>query len=120
MRRNILVVDDSVTARHRVCSLLEAEGHTTTQAANGVDAVAIAANDDFDLILMDVNMPVLNGMGALERLKKKASTAGVPVVMVTTEKKPPLVRRAKELGAAGWLVKPYSPEALSAVVGKVA
>jgi two-component system chemotaxis response regulator CheY len=107
----VLVVDDSSMVRQQVSRALVGAGFTIVEAADGIDALEkIGAHPETRLVVCDVNMPRMNGIEFLESLAAKG--AAPPVVMLTTEGQPDLIRRAKALGAKGWIVKPFKPDLL--------
>lgn len=117
--KKILVVEDSATMRQQVCFALSRDGYQTVEAGDGVEALAVAAaNKDISLVISDVNMPNMNGLEFLKSYREKGFAA--PIIMLTTEGSKELITRAKELGAKGWLVKPFKPEQLVDVVKKLA
>ena len=119
MSVQILVVDDSLMVRQQVSRALAGEGFSIVEACDGLDAQQkLAASPDVRLIVCDVNMPNMNGLEFLEKLA--ADGVKTPVVMLTTEGQPDLIRKAKALGAKGWLVKPFKPEFLAATAKKLA
>jgi two-component system chemotaxis response regulator CheY len=116
----VIVVDDSSTVRHEVQAVLGQAGHTVLEATDGVDALEkMRRMTDLSLVICDVNMPRMDGLAMLEAVKKDAALAKVPIVMLTTEGQPGLIRRARELGARAWIVKPFKPELLVAAVKKL-
>jgi two-component system, chemotaxis family, chemotaxis protein CheY len=118
--KKILVVDDSETIRLTVTDTLQKAGFTVIQATDGLDGLARLAEHDVDLLILDVNMPRLNGLEMLERLQANPEWAKIPVVMLTTEAHFALIERAKKLGARGWMIKPVKPENLVAAAKKIA
>ncbi len=118
--RPILIIDDSLMIRNMVKRALTGAGYSVLEAKDGVEAIEqLAAGADPALIVCDVNMPRMNGLEFLESLR--LSHAGrIPVVMLTTEGQPDLVRKARMLGAKGWLVKPFKAPLLLAAVEKLA
>ncbi len=117
--RPVLIIDDSLMIRNMVKRALVGAGYTVLEAKDGVDAVdTLAAGADPVLIVCDVNMPRMNGIEFLEALRE--SHAGrIPVVMLTTEGQPEMIRKARTLGAKGWLVKPFKAPLLLAAVDKL-
>jgi two-component system chemotaxis response regulator CheY len=106
--------------RQQVSRALVAAGFSVIDAVDGVDALQkLAANQGTQLVVCDVNMPRMNGIEFLENLRKDASLGRMPVVMLTTEGQPELIQQAKELGAKGWIVKPFKPALLVAAVTKL-
>jgi two-component system chemotaxis response regulator CheY len=104
----ILVVDDSATIRQQVSTALEQAGFATLEAADGQDGLAqIEANRDIAMVVCDVNMPVMSGLEMVETVKRKQEHQALPILMLTTEGQPALIKRAKEAGAVGWIVKPF-------------
>jgi len=115
---NILVVDDAAVVRKQVRKALERSGYTATEAVDGAEGLErLTANPHIKLVVCDLHMPRMNGIEFLEQLRERASP--IPVLMLTAEAHPDLVRRAQALGARGWIVKPLKLDALIAVVRKV-
>ena len=114
MARSVLVVDDSATIRTQVARVLTSAGFDVVQATDGIDGLEkLGARQDFVLVLCDVNMPRMDGLEFVEALARRAEGMP-PVVMLTTEGRPDLIRRAKASGAKSWMIKPFKPEALVA------
>ncbi len=120
MGKKIIVVDDSRTARQQVAQALEAAGYEVLEAIDGNDGIAkVIAHEDAALIVCDVNMPNLNGIDMIEKLRREMPRLRVPIVMLTTEAHPELLQRAKLAGAKGWIVKPFKQDLLVAAVRKL-
>ncbi len=110
-----LVVDDSLTIRRIVIKALGIVGITdATEAGDGMEAVKAATTTDFDLILLDWNMPKMSGIDALRALRQAGKKT--PVIMVTTEAEKSRVIEAIKTGANDYLIKPFSPDQLAAKV----
>mgnify|MGYP006281319267 CR=1 FL=1 len=111
----ILSVDDSRTMRRVIGSTIEVLGFETLEAMDGQEALAVLAehHQDIALVLLDVNMPVMDGFACLEAIKASADFGHIPVVMVTTEAERKNIVRAIRLGAANYVTKPFTPEDLS-------
>lgn len=121
MSANVLVVDDSSTVRQQVRMALQQAGFTVIEAVDGQDGLAKAKADAkvIGLVISDVNMPRMNGLQMLEAIKADPTTRHLPVVMLTSEGQPALVKRAKSLGAKGWIVKPFKAAMLVAAAKKL-
>lgn len=120
MKKKILIVDDSAMIRMQVRRALQGAGFATEEATDGQDAYEkLSAKADVALIVCDVNMPRMSGLELLERIHAE-STTDAPVLMLTTEAQPELIRQARSFGARGWLVKPFKPDLLVAAVSKMA
>jgi len=120
MGKKVLIVDDSRTIRQQVNFTLTKGGFEVVEAEDGKDGlVKLKANPDVAMIISDVNMPNMNGLEMVEAIKVDTTLAHPPIVMLTTEGSAELVDRAKAAGAKGWLVKPFKPEQLVAVVTKL-
>jgi len=118
--KKVLIVDDSKTIRQQVNFTLAKSGLTVVEAEDGVDGIAkLKANPDVAMIISDVNMPNMNGLDMVEAITGDSSLAHPPIVMLTTEGSGELVDRAKKAGARGWLVKPFKPDQLVAIVTKL-
>ena len=100
---------------------LRGAGFEIIEALDGkAGADTIDARTDISLVLCDVNMPRMNGMEMLAQVKAEPRNAKLPILMLTTEGQPALMRRAKEAGATGWIVKPFNPAQLVAAVQRLA
>jgi len=119
MSANILTVGDSASIRLTTKVTLTNAGYAVTEAVNGAEGLATAQTAQFDLIVTDLNMPVMDGLTMIEELRKLPSQAGVPIIFLTTESDADLKARAKAAGATGWLTKPFDPENLVKIVKKV-
>lgn len=104
----ILVVDDAATVRMYHRSVLESAHYIVEEAVNGLEALEKALSTPFDLYLVDINMPKLDGYGFLQRLRNEP-IAQVPAIMVSTEAAEHDQMRALEAGASLYLIKPLKP-----------
>lgn len=116
---SILVVDDSASLRNMVTFTLKQEGFDIVEAGDGQDALTKARSGRFDLVLSDVNMPVMDGITFCSELRKLPAFRFTPVLMLTTESSPEMKQRGKTAGATGWLVKPFNPEKLLSTIKRV-
>ncbi|MDP2277146.1 MAG: response regulator [Nitrospirota bacterium] len=117
----VLVVDDSklihqmyrlVLMRYKNCTLMD--------AMNGLEALDILSRENgIDLILLDINMPVMNGVQFMEKLKKDNLYRNIPIIVISTEGKEEDTIRAMRLGAWGYIAKPFKSEALHDLLEKV-
>jgi sigma-B regulation protein RsbU (phosphoserine phosphatase) len=114
---HILIVDDNQENRETLARRLQRQGHTTTLAADGAEALAIARREPFDLVLLDVMMPVLDGYGALEALKADPALRHIPVIMISALDEIESVVHCIEKGAEDYLPKPFNPTLLRARIG---
>jgi two-component system chemotaxis response regulator CheY len=119
MTKTVLAVDDSSSIRLMVAFSLEKAGYDVVQAVNGEDALAKAKERSVDLVLTDHNMPVMDGLTLIKRLRELATYQSVPILMLTTEYSVQMKEAGKDAGANGWLVKPFDPDRLIAVVQTV-
>jgi two-component system, chemotaxis family, chemotaxis protein CheY len=120
MARNALVVDDSASMRQLVVQTLRSLGFNTTEAGDGQDALnKVKTVGSIDLVVTDLNMPVMDGITLIQKLRVLGAFKYTPVLMLTTESRADYKTKAKEAGATGWLVKPFDPKALIAVVQRI-
>ena len=120
MSKKVLVVDDSMTVRQQVGAVLSQAGFTVVEAGDGVDgADAISAQRDIAMVICDVNMPRMNGLDMVAKVKGDPANANLPIIMLTTEGNPALIKQAKSAGAKGWILKPFKAEQLLATVQKL-
>jgi adenylate cyclase len=113
----VLVVDDTEMNRDMLCSLLEADGHKSAVAENGRLALEILKAKPFDLVLLDVMMPEMNGYQVLEHVKSDSSLRDIPVIVLSALDEIGSVVRCIELGAEDYLPKPFDPVLLRARIG---
>jgi two-component system chemotaxis response regulator CheY len=104
--KEVLIVDDSQTIRHEIGEALKQAGFGVVEAGDGVSGLERARERDFVMIILDVNMPRMNGLEMLDQLKLDPKTASIPVVLLTTEAERSMIERARKAGAKGWLIKP--------------
>ena len=117
--KKILVIDDSETIRQQVKQALASTGYEIVEAVDGVDGLEKArAMADLDMALCDVNMPRMSGLDMIAEVQRTGPK--IPILMLTTEGQPSLIKRAREAGAKGWIVKPFKPELLRSAVAKLA
>lgn len=108
-----LIVDDSSFIREYLRHLLDRMGIYCVEAADGNAALEVLANQqDFDLMLLDVNMPVMNGLECVKALRKAKLQPEMKVMMVTTEADNSFISKALDNGADEFLMKPFTPESL--------
>lgn len=112
MTRHILIVDDNATDRARLERVLSGAGFMVQTAADGEQAIAAVKRARPDAILMDVNMPVMDGFAATRALRGDAATKDIPVVLVTAKDQKADKAWGQMLGAKAHLCKPYTDEQL--------
>ncbi|WP_433296670.1 response regulator [Actinoplanes sp. CA-030573] len=111
----VLVVDDAATVRLYHTKLLTDAGFQVAEAANGLEAVEAALGTPFDLFVVDVNMPKMNGYACVETLRSETVGTAAPVVMISTEDRPGDADRAYAAGANLYVVKPISADRLARI-----
>ena len=119
MSANILTVDDSASIRLTTKVTLTNAGYTVSEAADGAQGLAAAKAGNYDLIITDLNMPVMDGLTMIEELRKLPEHTGVPIIFLTTESDDAMKQQAKAAGATGWLVKPFVADQLVKIARKV-
>jgi two-component system chemotaxis response regulator CheY len=119
MSKTILSVDDSASVRQMVKLTLTGAGYHVVQANDGSEGLAKARESQVDMVMTDLNMPVMNGLALIRELRKLPAYKGVPILFLTTESDAQLKAEAKAAGATGWITKPFQQDQLIAVVKKV-
>lgn len=119
MSKTVLTVDDSASMRQMVKLSLTGAGYGVVEAADGVQGLAKAQEAPVHMVITDLNMPNMNGLGLIRELRKLPAYKGVPIVFLTTESDEEMKKEAKAAGATGWITKPFQQEQLVAVVKKV-
>lgn len=109
----ILVVDDSSTVRNEVGDFLQKNGFTVAMAVDGKDGlVKLKADPAIKLVVCDVNMPNMDGLTMVEKVRSELNNSTVSIVMLTTENSPVMKERGKAAGVKGWIVKPFKGDAV--------
>ena len=119
MRYKILTVDDSKTVRIIVRKAFKTYDCEILEAGNGVEGLALAAKENPDLILLDVTMPVMDGVEMLTKLKSDPALKGIPVMMLTAEGGRDNVLKIAKIGVRDYLVKPFKEDVLIEKAGRV-
>lgn len=114
--KKLLIVDDEEKIREVITEYAEFEGYSASQARDGMEAVKMVKEEDFDLIIMDIMMPRLDGFSAVKEIRK---TKNVPVIMLSARTEEYDKLFGFELGADDYVVKPFSPKELMARVNAV-
>ena len=115
----ILAVDDSASMRQMVAFTLKQAGHEVVEAEDGQKALAAAKGKAFNLVISDVNMPVMDGITLIKELRALPNYKFTPILMLTTEAGADKKQEGKAAGATGWIVKPFNPEQLLSTVNRV-
>ncbi|ACH38611.1 MULTISPECIES: response regulator [Geobacteraceae] len=119
MAKVIMTADDSASVRQMVTFTLKQGGYDVVEAVDGKDALQKLSSTKVDMLITDLNMPNLDGIGLIKGARALPSCKFIPIVMLTTESQDSKKQEGKAAGATGWIVKPFKPEQLMAVVKKV-
>ena len=112
MTKRILVIEDQEDNRAILRDLLTSAGFSVLEAVNGAEGVTKAKTELPDLILMDIQMPIMDGYEATRRIKAEVATASIPIIAVTSYALSGDEVRAREAGCNGYVAKPFSPRQL--------
>lgn len=119
MAKTILAVDDSRSILQMVSFTLKGAGYNVIEASNGQEGLLAAKKQKVDLVISDLNMPVMDGITMIQQLRAQPAYKFTPMLMLTTEAGGAFKAKGKAAGATGWLVKPFDPQKLLGVVKKV-
>ena len=115
--KKILIVDDSPTIRQQASFILNKEGYEVIEAKDGQEGLnTIENNTDLSFVISDINMPIMNGLEMLGKVREKENLNHIPIFMLTTESDPSKIADAKTKGANGWMVKPFEPKVLVKII----
>jgi two-component system chemotaxis response regulator CheY len=117
--RKVMIVDDSVSMRQMVGYTLRQGGFDVLEAEHGQDALQKLQGSLVDLVITDLNMPVMDGITLIKNLRQQPEMKSKPILMLTTEGLAAKKEEGKAAGATGWIVKPFDPEKLLQTVAKV-
>ncbi len=116
MSKRILVVEDQEDNRQIIRDLLATTGYQITEAVNGEEASAAVAKERFDLILMDIQLPVMDGYEVTRRIKADPALKSIPIIAVTSYALSGEEQKARAAGCDDYVAKPYSPRQLLAKI----
>ena len=119
MSKTIMVVDDSTSIRQMVSFTIKNAGYGVIEASDGQDALNKLCAGEIHMIITDLNMPNLDGIGLIRNVRTKTALKYVPIIMLTTESQDSRKQEGRTAGATGWIVKPFRPDQLTAVIKKV-
>jgi two-component system, chemotaxis family, chemotaxis protein CheY len=119
MSMTIMTVDDSTSVRQMISFTLVDAGYKVLEAVDGTDAMNKLGNNLVDMMITDLNMPKMDGIELIKSVRKMSQYKFIPIIMLTTESENSKKQKGKEAGATGWIVKPFKPDQLIAVVKKV-
>ncbi len=117
----LIVADDSRMVRGIVARVIDAMGYEAIQAANGREALMALETDgkDVKLVLLDWNMPILNGLDVIKKMRSDDRFKKIPVLMVSTESEEERIKEALTAGAQGYVTKPFTPDQLEEAIRRV-
>ena len=115
MAQQILIVDDSNAIRQSMRYVMETAGYDVIEASNGKEALS-AIQPQTKLVISDINMPEMNGIDLIKTLRCDGNYKTIPIIILTTESQENMKQKGKEAGATAWVVKPFPPEQLIAVI----
>lgn len=118
MSKMIMTVDDSASVRQMVSFTLKNAGYEVVEAVDGKDALS-KLKGEVKMIITDLNMPNMDGISLIKSVRTQAAYKFIPIVMLTTESQAEKKQEGKAAGATGWIVKPFKPDQLLAVIKKV-
>ena len=119
MAKTILVVDDSASLRQVVCMALTGAGYAVLEANDGKAALALLDGRAINMVVCDVNMPVMNGIEFVRAAKALPAYKFLPILMLTTESQEEKKEQGKAAGAKAWMTKPFAPTQLVNAVNKL-
>lgn len=119
MSKTVLVVDDSASLRLVVKMALSGVGYQVLEACDGRSALSLLDGRSVNMVVCDVNMPVMNGIEFVREAKKLSAYKFMPILMLTTESQEARKEEGRAAGARAWMVKPFSPTQLVSAVNKL-
>jgi two-component system, chemotaxis family, chemotaxis protein CheY len=119
MAKTIMTVDDSASVRQMVSFTLKQAGFTVVEAIDGQDALKKLNGSGVHMIITDLNMPNLDGIGLIRGVRAQPAYKFIPIILLTTESQIEKKQEGKNAGATGWIVKPFNPDQLLTVIKKV-
>ena len=118
MNKSILVVDDTRSMRKMVAAVLQGAGYEVAEAGDGVEALELARERVYDLVVTDHNMPRMDGVTLVRELRSLPNYDPVALIVLSTEAGPELKQKGRDAGATGWMAKPFDPQRMLEIVGQ--
>jgi len=119
MSKTIMTADDSASVRQMVGFTLREAGYEVVEAVDGRDALDKLTGSGVNMLITDLNMPNMDGIELIRNVRAQQQFKFMPIIMLTTESQDSKKQEGRSAGATGWIVKPFKPEQLVAVVKKV-
>ena len=119
MSKRILTADDSASVRQMVSFTLKNAGYEVVEAVDGKDALTKLNGIPIHMVITDLNMPNLDGIGLVKGIRANPTYKFIPIILLTTESQESKKLEGRTAGATGWIIKPFKPEQLIAVIKKV-
>jgi len=119
MTKTIMTVDDSASVRLMVNFTLRELGYEIIEAENGKEALKKLEKKQIHMMITDINMPEMDGISLVKKMRQSPDYKFIPIIMLTTESQVEKKNAGKQAGATGWIVKPFKPDQLVAVVKRV-
>jgi two-component system, chemotaxis family, chemotaxis protein CheY len=116
----VLTVDDSVTIQEMVVDALQSAGHNVLRANDGIAGLAVLRANDVDLIISDVNMINMGGFEFVSKVREMKDYEFTPILFLTTEDSEEFRTIGREVGATGWITKPFDPQILLQTINRIA
>ena len=119
MTKTVLTIDDSRTMREMLSLALIQAGYRVLQAVDGVDGLEVLAAEGADVVITDINMPVMDGIEFIKKVRSSGEHNSLPILILTTETSQDKRDQGRAAGGTGWIVKPFDPEKLISVIHRV-
>ena len=119
MGKLVLIIDDSTFMRELVASTLKRAGYEVIEGSNGQEGLDRLGENRVNLIISDVNMPVMDGLTFVKNVRSSTANEFTPILMLTTESSEERKKEGKAAGATGWIVKPFDPPQFLQTISKV-
>ncbi len=119
MQKTVLVVEDAPTIRSMVSFTLKSAGYEIIEAEDGVDAMGKLDGQNLDMILVDLNMPNMNGFEFIQKTRTVQANKSIPIIVLTIESDNEKKQTARAAGVTAWITKPFKPDQLLALVKKI-
>jgi two-component system chemotaxis response regulator CheY len=117
--KTALIVDDSTSMRQMVSFTMKEAGFDVLEGINGQDALKRVEGRRVDVVVTDLNMPVMDGITLIRQLRSNPLYKFTPILMLTTESQDSKKQEGRAAGATGWVIKPFNPQQLLGVIAKV-